>query len=54
VTPYEKSVWIFLSSSKENHSLLQEEASIPTRLAAVDDGISLARTFIELFACQAL
>jgi hypothetical protein len=39
-----------LSVSRKDHSLLEEQASIPARLASVDDGISFARTFIELFA----
>ena len=43
-----------LSASREDHSLLEEEASIPARLASVDNGISFARTFIELFAREPL
>src|SRR5260370_31527160 len=42
------------SASREDHSLLEEEASIRARFACVDDGISFTRTFIELFASQAL
>src|SRR5260370_36643199 len=43
-----------LSASTEDHSLLEEQASIPARLASVDNGVSFARTFIELFAREPL